>query len=468
MRNSILLVDDDQDHCELLRAMLVRLGYGVTATTSGEEALEHASRERFSVIVTDLSMLPMSGFELCEKLVAKGCETPIIAVTGHANMDFAVNALRAGAYDFLAKPVDEKLLGLCVARAAQHQRLQLEVKKLHSDKDLATEHQLIGDSIAMRRVYEVIRRVAASDASVLIQGETGTGKERVAQAVHAAGPNPDGPFVAINCAALPPGLLESELFGHTKSAFTDAKSAKEGLFVQASGGTLFLDEIGDMPLEMQSKLLRALEERTVRPVGSNEEIPFVTRIVAASHRDLQEEVKSRRFREDLLNRINVVQIDVPPLRERTGDVLKLASFFLRRSSQHSGKGEMYLPPVVAERLLAYDWPGNVRELENCMEHAVALARFSHLSIDDLPPRLRAQRTGRLMLPADEPGEIVPLDELERRYIVRVVKLLEGNKSRAAHALGLDRRTLHRKLERYASTDAAPDSEGHPSTNGPMS
>jgi two-component system response regulator HydG len=411
-------------------------------------------------------MSPMSGFELCEKLVEKGNDAPIIAVTGHANMDFAVNALRAGAYDFLAKPVDEKLLGLCVARAAQHQRLQHEVKRLHSDKDLSSEWQLIGDSIAMRRVYETIRRVAASDASVLIQGETGTGKERVAQALHAAGPTPDGPFIAINCAALPAGLLESELFGHAKSAFTDAKNAKEGLFVRASGGTLFLDEIGDMPLEMQSKLLRALEERTVRPVGSNDEIPFQTRIVAASHRDLQEEVSARRFREDLLNRINVVQIDVPPLRERTGDVLKLASFFLRRSAERSGKGEMHLPPVVAERLLAYDWPGNVRELENCMEHAVALARFSHLSIDDLPPRLRAQRTGRLMLPADEPGEIVPLEELERRYIVRVVKLLEGNKSRAAHALGLDRRTLHRKLERYAA-DSAPESEEHP-TNGAMS
>jgi DNA-binding NtrC family response regulator len=467
MRNSILLVDDDQDHCELLRAMLVRLGWSVTATTSAEEALDHASRERFSVIITDLSMSPMNGFELCDRLIRRGCEAPIIAVTGHANMEFAVSALRAGAYDFLAKPVDEKLLGLCVARAAQHQRLQQEVKKLRTDKDVPGEKQLIGDSIAMRRVYDTIRRVASSDASVLIQGETGTGKERVALALHAAGPHPDGPFVAVNCAALPAGLLESELFGHAKSAFTDAKTAKEGLFVRASGGTLFLDEIGDMPLEMQSKLLRALEERTVRPVGSNEEVPFATRVVAASHRDLQEEVAARRFREDLLNRINVVQIEVPPLRERTGDVLKLASFFLRRSAERSHKGEMYLPPVVAERLLAYDWPGNVRELENCMEHAVALARFSHLGIDDLPPRLRAQRTGKLMLPADEPGEIVPLDELERRYIVRVVKLLEGNKSRAAHALGLDRRTLHRKLERYASDDPVPESE-HPHTNGAAS
>jgi len=465
MRNTILLIDDDQDHCELLRAMLVRLGYGVTATTSAQEALEHAARERFSVVITDLSMAPMNGFELCDKLIAQGCEAPIIAVTGHANMEFAVSALRAGAYDFLAKPVDEKLLGLCVARAAQHLRLQQEVKRLHGDKE-ASDGQLIGDSIAMRRVYDTIRRVATSDASVLIQGETGTGKERVARALHAAGPHPDGPFVAINCAALPAGLLESELFGHARSAFTDAKTAKDGLFVRASGGTLFLDEIADMPLEMQSKLLRALEERTVRPIGSNVEVPFETRLVTASHRDLQEEVAARRFREDLLNRINVVQIDVPPLRERTGDVLKLASFFLRRSAERSHKGEMFLPPVVAERLLAYDWPGNVRELENCMEHAVALARFSHLGIDDLPPRLRAQRTGRLMLPADEPGEIVPLDELERRYIVRVVKLLEGNKSRAAHALGLDRRTLHRKLERYAS-DSEPEAT-HRTSNGALS
>src|SRR3954465_2483302 len=365
-------------------------------------------------------------------------------------MDFAVSALRAGAYDFLAKPVDEKLLGLCVARAAQHQRLQHEVKRLHSDKDLSNAAQLIGDSIAMRRVYETIRRVAASDASVLIQGETGTGKERVAQALHAAGPHPEGPFIAINCAALPAGLLESELFGHAKSAFTDAKTAKEGLFVRASGGTLFLDEIGDMPLEMQSKLLRALEERTVRPVGSNEEVPFVTRVVAASHRDLQEEVAARRFREDLLNRINVVQIDVPPLRERTGDVLKLASFFLRRSSEPSGKGEMSLPPGVAKRLLAYDWPGNVRELENCMEHAVALARFEQITVEDLPEKIRAYRAERFVVAANDPTEIVTMDELERRYILRVLSLVGGNKSRAAQVLGFDRRTLYRKLERYGA------------------
>ena len=458
MKNSILLVDDEQEHCELLKSMLVRLGYGVTAVTSGEEALEHATRERFSVVVTDLTMSPMSGFELCEQLARRGYPAPVIAVTGHANMEFVVNALRAGAYDFLVKPVDEKLLGLCVARAVQHQRVQLEVKKLHADKPSGGDDPVIGDSIGMRRVYETVRRAAASDASVLIQGETGTGKERIAQALHAAGPHPKGPFIAINCSALSPGLLESELFGHACSAFTDAKSAKDGLFVLASGGTLFLDEVADLPLEMQPKLLRALEERAVRPVGANHEIPFNARLVAASHRDLEAEVRAGRFREDLLNRINVVRIELPPLRERTGDVLKLASWFLRRSAERSGKGEMHLPAVVAERLLAYDWPGNVRELENCMEHAVALARFSHLSIDDLPHRLGAPRTGPL-LPADEPGEIVPLDELERRYIVRVVKLLEGNKSRAAHVLGLDRRTLHRKLERYATATEAGAANG---------
>jgi len=468
MRHTILLIDDDHDHCDLLKTMLNRLGYIVTATTSAAEALEAARREKFSVIVTDLSMEPISGFELCERLSAQGSQAPIIAVTGYASMDSAVCALRAGAYDFLSKPVDEKLLGLCVARAVQHQRLAHEVRKLRDDKGGAGEGLLIGDSIAMRRVYDVIRRVAASDAAVLIQGETGTGKERVARALHAEGPHPDGPFVAINCAALPAGLLESELFGHAKSAFTDAKTAKEGLFVRASGGTLFLDEIGDMPLEMQSKLLRALEERTVRPIGSNEEVPFDTRVVAASHRDLEAEVAARRFREDLLGRINVVQIEVPPLRERTGDVLKLANYFLRRSAERGHKGEMVLPPVVAERLLAYDWPGNVRELENCMEHAVALARFSHIGIDDLPPRLRAQRTGRLVMPTDDTGEIVPLEELERRYITRVVKLLEGNKSRAAHALGLDRRTLHRKLERYASTDEGETEEHSSTSNGALS
>jgi two-component system response regulator HydG len=300
----------------------------------------------------------------------------------------------------------------------------------------------------MRRVHELIARVGASEASVLIYGETGTGKELVARAVHDASPRREGPFVALNCAAVPPNLLESELFGHARGAFTDAKNARQGLFVEASGGTLFLDEIGEMPIEMQAKLLRALQERKVRPVGANAELSFDARIVTATHRDLEADVQKERFRQDLYYRINVVRIDVPPLRERSSDVLKLASFFLKTASERGAKGMLELSPQVAERLMAYDWPGNVRELENCIERAVALARFDHLTVEDLPEKIRAYRADRFVMAANEVDEIISLDEIERRYIIRVIKMLNGNKARAAQLLGLDRRTLYRKLERY--------------------
>jgi two-component system response regulator HydG len=345
--------------------------------------------------------------------------------------------------------VDVKFLGIAVARAVQHSKLRAEVRRLKLVLgDSPRSERLVGDSPAMRRVNELIARVGASEASVLIQGETGTGKELVARAVHEASPRRDGPFVALNCAAVPPTLLESELFGHARGAFTDAKTARQGLFVEASGGTLFLDEIGEMPLEMQAKLLRALQERKVRPVGANTEISFDARIVTATHRDLEADVQKERFRQDLYYRINVVRIDVPALRERSSDVLKLAVHFLRTASERSAKGTLELSPQVADRLMAYDWPGNVRELENCIERAVALARFDHLTVEDLPEKIRAYRADRFVMAANEVDEILTIDEIERRYIIRVIKLLNGNKARAAQLLGLDRRTLYRKLERY--------------------
>jgi two-component system response regulator HydG len=310
----------------------------------------------------------------------------------------------------------------------------------------------------MQRVQDLITRVAHSDASILIQGETGTGKELIARAIHNASPRKNGPFVAINCAAVPASLLESELFGHARGAFTDAKNSRQGLFVQATGGTLFLDEIGEMPLDMQPKLLRALQERVVRPVGSETEVPFDARILAATHRDLESETDERRFRQDLYYRINVVRIDVPPLRDRGSDVLTLAPYFLQKFCARAKRSSVELTAQVAERLLAYDWPGNVRELENCLERAVALARFDQVTLDDLPEKVRAYRADRFLLSADQADEIVSLDELERRYIVRVLKLVDGNKSRAAQLLGLDRRTLYRKLDRYAA-DAAGAARG---------
>jgi two-component system response regulator HydG len=318
----------------------------------------------------------------------------------------------------------------------------------------ANQSIIVGGSAAMRKVADLIDRVGDSDASVLIHGETGTGKELVARAVHNKSKRRDGPFVAINCAAVPHSLLESELFGHARGAFTDAKSTRMGLFQQANGGSLFLDEIGELPIDVQPKLLRALQERKVRPVGDNREIAYDARIVAATNRDLENEVREKRFREDLYYRINVVKLEVPPLRARGSDTLHLAHYFLKQVAERSGKPTLELSERAAERLMAYEWPGNVRELENCIEHAVALARFDQVTVEDLPEKLRGYLAGSFVATANDPTEIVTMEELEKRYLLRVFKLVGNNKSRAAEVLGIDRRTMYRKLERYASLEGA--------------
>jgi two-component system response regulator HydG len=307
---------------------------------------------------------------------------------------------------------------------------------------------MLGNSPAVRRVFDLVARVGDSDASVLISGESGTGKELVARAIHEHSSRREGPFLAINCAALPPTLLESELFGHTRGAFTDAKAARTGLFVQAEGGTLLLDEIGEMPLEMQPKLLRALQERTVRPLGGNSEVPFNVRVLASTNRDLEAEVEARRFREDLYYRIHVVSIDVPPLRERGADTLLLSQHFIDRFAARSNRSVRGIAPAAADKLLAYNWPGNVRELENCMERAVALMRTHEITVEDLPEKVRNYQPAHEVLAVHDPSELITVDELERRYIQRVLALVSGNKSRAAQILGFDRRTLYRKIERY--------------------
>jgi two-component system response regulator HydG len=418
----------------------------------------------FHAVISDLGMAEMDGLELCERILAKRPGIPVIVVTGKGSMEAAIGAMRVGAYDFITKPVDPKLLGLSVARAVRTQQLQTEVLRLREALSEAPEAAtLIGDSSGVRGVNDLVQRISKSDASVLIFGETGTGKELVARALHRQSGR--GPFVAINCAAVPPNLLESELFGHTRGAFTDAKSARRGLFSEAAGGTLFLDEIGEMPLEMQAKLLRVLQERVVRPVGSDTEHAFDARIITATHRDLEDDAGKGRFRQDLFYRINVVNIHVPPLRERGSDVLKLASHFLQKVGARTGQPPKQLSPPVAERLLAYDWPGNVRELENCVERAVALARFEELALEDLPERIRTYRPDRFVMTADEVEEILSLEELERRYIARALKLLNGNKARAAQLLGVDRRTLYRRLGKYATSGSGSKTANAPPVNG---
>ncbi len=460
-QRQILVVDDEQETCDLLAMVLKREEYGVTTCTSAQHALELVGTEDFDLVLTDLSMPEMGGLELCERVLGTRPNVPVLVLTGQGSLESAIGAIRVGAYYFITKPFDPKMLIVTVSRAIQHRGLEEEVKRLRSFAPLedAALENVVGMSSAMRRVFGLVSRVADSDAGVLIHGETGTGKELIARAIHERSRRKDGPFVAINCASIPANLLESELFGHERGAFTDAKQQRMGLFLQASGGTLFLDEIGELPLEVQPKLLRALQERKVRPVGSNKETPFDARVLTATNRVLEDEVYERRFREDLFYRINVVKIDVPPLRERGGDVLHLAHFFLKQFAMRNEKSALELSTTAAEKLMAYNWPGNVRELENCMEHAVALARFDQITVEDLPEKIRAYRAERFVVAANDPTEIVTMDELERRYILRVLSLVGGNKSRAAQVLGFDRRTLYRKLERYGDTAPPSGTQG---------
>jgi DNA-binding NtrC family response regulator len=454
LRDRVLLVDDDVEHCESLAATLEALRYDVTFTTSPLDALDQIGRETFAVMLADLAMGTISGLELCSRAAGVRSDLPVIVVTGNGSTDAAIRAMRAGAYDFLTKPIELELLKVNVARAVRYHKLQTEVKFLRaSSVDAAGLESLVGSSPAIKRLRDLMTRVATSDISVLIEGETGTGKEIVARRLHAAGSRREGLFVAVNCGAVPAALLESEFFGHVKGAFTGANASREGLLVKATKGTLLLDEIGDMPLDMQTKLLRAIQEKCVRPVGGSEEVPFDARILAATNRDLEAEVAAKRFREDLFYRIAVVKIDVPPLRTRDGDVLRLATHFLREFATRAGRGEMHMSPEFAGALVGYAWPGNVRELENCMERAVALARLDHVSVEDLPPKVVAQRTTAFTFSASEPDEILTLEEVDRRYIARALALLGGNKTRAADLLGVDRRTLYRRLEKYEAEEA---------------
>ena len=444
MPGSILVVDDDPDTARLLADALRRRGLDAHAETSARACLARMRTDPFDVVVTDVRMPDIGGIELCAQLRAEHPEVLPIVVTGHGSVDTAIAAIRAGAYDFLLKPVTTDAIEIAVIRALEHVALRRQVAELRTQ---AASHVtgIVGTSPSVQAMLEMIERVAPSDATVLISGESGTGKELVARALHARSPRANEPFVAINCAAMPAPLLESELFGHVRGAFTDAKQARTGLFVQAGAGTVFLDEIGEMPIEMQVKLLRVLQERRVRPVGGDTELPVHARVVTASNRDLEEEVRTKRFREDLYYRINVVAIHVPPLRERADDVLVLAQHFLARSARRNRKPVTGISPPAARLLTGYDWPGNVRELENCLERAVALCRLEHITIDDLPPRLGAHAQGKLVIDSG-PVEMITLDEMERRYVRSVLAAVGGNKTRAARLLGIDRRSLYRRLE----------------------
>ncbi len=453
MRRRILVVDDDRAMCELIESELSRHGCDVCWRTSAEEAFTALQRADYDVALTDLNMPDMSGIEFCERVVANRPDVPVVVITAFGSLETAVAALRAGAYDFVTKPVDMDLLALALERAANHRDLQEKVRLLGEVVEQSQRfEELLGASPPMRKLFDELSRVADSEASVLIVGESGTGKELAARAIHERSGRAGGPFVAVNCAALPDALLEAELFGHTRGAFTDARAARKGLLLQGHGGTVLLDEIGDLPLTLQPKLLRALEERRVRPVGGDEERPFDVRILASTNHDLESAVEEGRFREDLFFRVNVITIKLPPLRSRGTDIVLLARHFLQRFAASAGKRLTGISDAAAERLLSYAWPGNVRELRNALERAVALTRYEKLAVEDLPEKIRAYRSSHVVVAGDDPSELASMEEVERRYIQHVLMAVGGNKTLAAQVLGFDRKTLYRKLAGYKAAE----------------
>ncbi|HSN26863.1 MAG TPA: sigma-54 dependent transcriptional regulator [Kofleriaceae bacterium] len=446
MTRSVLVVEDEPETATLLADSLRRRGFKVDAVYSGEACLEHLQTNKVDVVVTDVRMPGMDGIELCRQLRDRYTDLLPLVITGVGGIETVIQAIRAGAYDYISKPVKVDALEIAVGRAIEHLELQRELKRLRTVNAAIAIEGIAGESPAIKETVAMIRRVADSDATVLITGESGTGKELVARALHQMSPRRDQPFVAINCAAVPAPLLESELFGHVRGAFTDAKRSRPGLFAQAGAGTVFLDEIGEMPLEMQVKLLRVLQDRKVRPVGGDEEFSFAARVLTATNRDLEHEVAEKRFREDLFYRINVVEIGVPPLRARGNDVLVLAQFFLDQIAKRIKKPVQGISAPAARLLMTYDWPGNVRELENCMERAVALSRLDEITIDDLPDKLQQHEKQRVVISTASPSELITLDEMERRYVRQVLGAVAGNKTHAAKILGIDRRSLYRRLE----------------------
>ncbi len=445
MSGRLLVCDADPGEYDRLFRGLQDAGFESVFRPRAEDAMQAADAGESDLLL--IGGRVAGAIDLCRRVSAEAPEVPVIVFGADRDYDLVLAALRAGAYDYQAVPLSIEALEP-VLRRALALRSHGHVMPSTALGEAGFE-DLVGVSSPMRRLYELLEQAAQTNASVLITGESGTGKELVARALHRRSLRRDGPFVAINCSALPEPLLESELFGHVKGAFTDAKVARSGLFVKASGGTILLDEIAEMPLSLQPKLLRALQERTLRPVGGDHEVPFDVRVIAATNRNLEAAVAEKQFREDLFYRINVIHVDVPPLRDRASDVLLLAQHFVQHFALLGEKTVVGLSAPAAEKVLAYPWPGNVRELQNCMERAVALTRQQEVSVADLPEKVRRFRRSHVLVVSNDPSELVSMDEVERRYLVRVLQAVNGNKKEAARILGFDRKTLYRKLSRYA-------------------
>jgi DNA-binding NtrC family response regulator len=449
-RAVILVVDDDAAMRDFLREELEREGFRVFGAADGRAGIERVKQGGIDLVVSDVKMPDLDGLDLLREIRAVEQTPYVITITAFGSIDTAIRAVKLGAYDYVTKPFELDQLLLTIEKALGERELRSEVSRLRAEVARRDRlDNLIGRSVAMQEIFSLIRRVSASPANVLITGESGTGKELVARAIHAGSARHGRPFVAVNCAAIPHALLESELFGYKRGAFTDARSDRTGLLVEADGGTLFLDEIAELPLPLQPKLLRVLQDREVRPLGANRAERVDLRLIAATNRDLEARLKSGELRDDLYYRLNVIQLQLPPLRARTEDLLPLAEHFLARSAERAGKPLKGMNEAAKKILLAYHWPGNVRELENVVERAVALCERDIVGPEDLPPVMRERRNQDRLAAALAQG--LTLEELEREYIERVLDAEGGNKTRAAQRLGLDRKTLYRKLDEYAAS-----------------
>jgi DNA-binding NtrC family response regulator len=450
---SVLIVDDDQAMREMLVSLLEADGFEAKEAEGAEEALERLRDRDYGAVLSDIRMPGKSGVELLGEVRTVRPGTPVLLMTAFGSIDSAVEAMRAGAFDYVTKPFNREAVLFALERAFEHRALEDENRRLRRALDQTTSFgELIGASPSMREIFALIRRVGGSPSSVLITGESGTGKEVVARTIHFTGSRSGAPFIPVNCTAIPEGLLESELFGHVRGAFTGAHSSKRGLFEEANGGTLFLDEIGDMTAGLQSKLLRVLQDREIRPVGGNHSVKVDVRIIAATNKDLRSEMDEARFRNDLYYRLNVIPIHIPPLRERPEDVELLALAFLRK---HSPNDPREFSAEAIEVLKRRRWEGNARELENAIERAVALTEGRILEAEDLPVydnggQHPPSKSENLLSFALERG--MSLRELEDWYISEVMAATGGNKVRAARLLGINRRTLYRRGERSGAHD----------------
>lgn len=458
MKQKILIVEDEAQMCDLLVSFFSDKGYKVAAVQNGEDAISRLEEEDYALVITDIKLPGMSGLELLARLRLEWQDVAVIIMTAFSSISSAVEAMKLGAEDYIGKPFQLDELAITVDKALERRSLRREVRELRAEvRDRYNFSNIVGRSKPMLQLFEVIRRIAARrDASALIIGSTGTGKELVARAIHYNSDRRDAPFVPINCSAIPETLLESELFGHQKGAFTGAHETRRGLLEEAQGGTVFLDEINTLSQNLQVKLLRVLQERVVRRVGGRENIAIDVRLVSASNLDLEEAVKRGEFRQDLFYRLSVVPVRLPDLKDRREDIPLLVNHFLQKFAQQHGEPGRRFSSEAMRVLMTHSWPGNVRELENAVEHALTMGSDDILTMDDLPSSVTSPERDVV---EEAVLDNVPLAEVERRYIVKILEKMSGHQIKTAQILGIDRRTLYRRLRQYGYGGQLHDDDG---------